>query len=60
MQVNLRRGWFAPDGNLYTPEGNPHTFSAAWADKLPSTAEAFEEKIVELPKPLVKGKKDEE
>jgi len=59
MQVNLRRGWFAPDGTLYTPSGNPHTLPNDWLPKLPTTAEALEEPKVELPKPLAKPVKPE-
>jgi hypothetical protein len=38
MQVNLRRGWFGPDGSLYTPADNPHEFPIDWEAALPSTA----------------------
>ncbi len=54
MQVNLKRGWFAPDGSLYAPSGNPHTFPNDWRGKLPSTAEAFEEPAPVVAKPLAK------
>ena len=54
MLVNLRRRWFAPDGTLYEPSGNPHTFPDEWREKLPSTVEAFEEPVVAKPKALPK------
>ena len=31
--VNLRRDWFAPDGNLYQVRDNPHEFPAEYADE---------------------------
>jgi len=57
MRINLRRSWFAPDGNLYEPSGNPHTFPDDWEEKLPSTAkEAEDEYVPPKPKPEAKIK----
>jgi len=33
VSVNLKRGFFAPDGVLYEVSGNPHQLPAEWADK---------------------------
>lgn len=54
MQVSLRRKWFAPDGSLYEPSDNPHTFPDAWEKQLPSTAKVVEAELP--PKPESKGK----
>jgi hypothetical protein len=56
--VNLKKGWFSPDGSLYEVVDNPHEFPAEWAEKpskeqkeknpdqtyavLPSTAEVLD------------------
>ena len=42
MLVNLRRGWFAPNGTVYQPAGNPHEMPDSWKDRLPSTASIAE------------------
>lgn len=44
MLVNLRRGWFDPDGNRRRPENNPHELPDEWKEKLPSTAEVLNQK----------------
>jgi len=56
MLVNLARKWFAPNGALYTPKGNPHSFPDDWKEKLPKGAEPAEEKPA--PKPAVPAKDD--
>jgi uncharacterized membrane protein len=53
MQVNLRRGWFGPDGSLYTPANNPHEFPIDWEAALPSTAKVTVP--VKVPEPEVKA-----
>jgi len=57
MLVNLKRGWFGPDGVRRRPENNPHDIPDEFKDQLPSTAEvlsAKEEKAVK------KAEKEEE
>jgi len=57
MFVNLRRGWFDPNGNRRRPSDNPHDLPDEWEDKLPSTAKKLEAKEV---KAVVKAAKEEE
>ena len=60
MLVNLRRGWFDPDGNRRRVENNPHDFPDEWEDKLPSTAEKLGAKEVKEVKAAEKAAEKEE
>lgn len=43
MRVNLRNDWLAPNGSLYSPRRNPHTFPDKWEKQLPASATRLDE-----------------
>ena len=47
MLVNLKRGWFAPNGSCYKPADNPHDMPGSWKELLPSTASVVAAPVVE-------------
>jgi len=47
VRVNLKNGWFGPDGGFFAVRDNPHVFVDDWADKLPKSAVIVAEEVTE-------------